>query len=174
MRAGGPRIPGRAIWGVAALTVTVHLIMVLRSLPNPAEMAGGLPPFDLRPTGSGPDDARAFLAALIAGGRTFYLGVQHRLDTVAPGLLALTLVLVFCRLAPGWPAFLLGFVAVDGAVADGSENASVAAVLASTDPTEAQLVRASQLSLAKFVLTPLAVTAPFRLFVRAGVRRWRR
>lgn len=166
-------VPGRVIWAAAALTGAVYLTMLLWSLPRLAAMAGGLPPFDLRPLGYAPDEARALLSALGTEGRAFYLGVQHRLDMVYPGLQALMLILLFRRLAPGWPGQALTVVALAGAAFDWAENAAVAGLLRAASPTDAALVHASRMTQAKSGLVTLAMLALVALAIRAGLRHWR-
>lgn len=159
-------------WCVVAAALAVYLVMVLWSLPKIASWANGLAPFDMRPLGYSPGDARAFLAALPVEGREFYLNVQHRLDLVYPGLMALSLVLAFRRLAPVRLSIVLGVFAIAGAGFDYAENAAVAGLL-SGDPTDAALVAASRLTLAKSACTTLALSALLILLARAGLRRWR-
>lgn len=159
-------------WLILAVTVTVYLVMVVWSLPKITAWAGGLPPFDMRPLGYSPPEARAFLAALPAEGRDFYLTVQHRLDLAYPGLMALSLVLVFRRMAPGAPGLALAALAIAGAGFDYAENAAVAALLVA-EPSDADLIVASRLTLAKSVCTTLALCGLMILLARAGVRRWR-
>jgi hypothetical protein len=160
------------LWCVVAVTLAVYLVMILWSLPKIADWAGGLLPFDMRPLGYSPEEARAFLAALPAEGRAFYQTVQHRLDLIYPGLFALSLILAFRRLAPGAQGMALAAVAITGAGFDYAENAAVEALL-SGEPTDAALVTASRLTLAKSVCTTLTLCGLLVLGVRAGVRRWR-
>ncbi len=86
---------------VFALTVVDYLVMVLWSLPQ--LRAAGLVPFDLRLCGYSPVEARAYLEALGPDQRAFYVGVQHRLDLVFPGLWPIRC----CSRAgwPGWPVW---------------------------------------------------------------------
>lgn len=160
------------LWSVVAVTLAVYLVMVLWSLPKIADWAGGLAPFDMRPLGYSPSEARAFLAALPSEGREFYLNVQHKLDLAYPGLMALSLVLAFLRLAPGALGVVLSVVAIAGAGFDYAENAAVTGLLFG-EPSDAALVAASRLTLAKSVCTTLALCALLVLLVRAGLRRWR-
>ncbi len=161
------------LWIVIAATLGVYAVMVAWSLPKIAAMAGGLPPFDMRPLGYSAESARSFLAALSSEGRTFYSTVQHRLDLIFPGLLALMLSMLFLRLSPGWRGRALSLLAVAGAVFDWSENAAVAGLLAQ-EPTDAALELASWLTILKSACTTLAMTALLVLLVLAGFRRWRR
>ena len=161
------------LWFVIAAVLAVYLVMVVWSLPKIAAMADGLPAFDMRPLGYTLAEARSFLAALSPEGRAFYTGVQHRLDLVFPGLLALMFLFLFRRLAPGWPGQALSLIALAGAAFDWAENAAVAGLLA-REPTDETLVLASRLTLLKSACTTLAMTTLLILLARAGLRRWRR
>ena len=119
----------RAFWVVFAATVLVYCAMVLWSLPIIMGDAKGLMPFDLRPRGYTTDEARAFLSALSEDGRAHYLGVQHKLDTLYPGLMALTLTLAYLLLFPTKWAAGFSVLAGLGAVFDWSENSAVADLL---------------------------------------------
>jgi hypothetical protein len=117
-------------WAVVAATLAVYAAMVLWSIPRIEAAAGGLPVFDLRPGGYGFDEARAFLTALSAEGRDFYLRVQHRLDLIYPPLMALATGWALLLLAPGGGAWrLVALVPLPGMVFDWLENAAVARML---------------------------------------------
>ncbi|MCK0141734.1 hypothetical protein [Aliiroseovarius sp. F20344] len=119
----------RTFWAVFAATVLVYCAMVLWSLPIIMGDANGLMPFDLRPSGYTTDDAREFLMALNENGKAHYLGVQHKLDTLYPGLMALSLILAYLLLFPTkWAAGFSG-LAVLAAVFDWNENGAVADLL---------------------------------------------
>ncbi len=108
----------RALWIVWLVTGALYLAMLAWSLPHLTALAGGLPMFDMRPGGYSELDARALLTALGVDGRTFYLGVQHRLDTVFLALEALALALTFPRLFPRLLAGALIAVSLAGTVFD--------------------------------------------------------
>jgi hypothetical protein len=167
------RLQSVLFWSIAAATVAVYLVMVAWSLPRIAVAAGGLAPFDMRPTGYSAEEGRAFLAALSPEGRSFYLDVQHRLDLLYPGLLALTLILALRRLAPGWPGLVLSAIALAGAGFDWAENAAVTGLL-TQEPEDSALILANRLTLAKSACTTVALTALLVLLFQSGVRRWRR
>jgi len=119
-------------WLVFAATLGVYLVMLVWTLPAITAAAGGLVPFDLRPTGYTADEARAFLAALTPEGAALYRNVQQRLDIAYPALLAATLVMAILLLSPaglGRWRWLLAATALPGMVFDYLENASVAAML---------------------------------------------
>jgi hypothetical protein len=164
---------GVLFWALVVANGAVYLAMVLWSLPEIARMAGGVAPFDLRPMGYAPDEARAFLAGLSDEGRAFYLGVQHRLDLVFPGLQAVTLILAFHCLAPGPLAWALSVVAAASAGFDWAENAAVAGLLAVPEPEVGAILWASRLTVLKSACVSVAMTALLALLARAGWTRWR-
>ena len=77
---------------VVALIVSFALwgVMMFWTLAYLRRTAGGLEPFDLRPFGYTPEEARALLYALSGVGRTYYADVQLQLDTAFPALYALS------------------------------------------------------------------------------------
>lgn len=161
-----------------AATVGLYLVMVLWSLPKIAVAAGGLTPFDMRPGGYDFEAARAFLGALSDDGKRFYLGVQHRLDTLYPGLMALSLsVGLFWawRDLSRWISVLFSAVAFAAAGFDYAENLRVAAMLgAGADGVTPDMVAsASRASVGKAVLTSVAMVALLCGLVWRGWRRWR-
>ena len=125
------------------------------------------------PSGYSELDARALLTALGVDGRTFYLGVQHRLDTVFLALEALALALTFPRLFPRLLAGALIAVSLAGTVFDWLENAAVAGLLRA-DPAEvtAQMIAtSSQWSVLKATCVSVAMTA---LLIGVALAVWRR
>lgn len=160
-------------WGVLVATLAVYLAMVLWTLPEIAARAGGLAPFDLRPFGYSVAEAQALLAALDDDTRAFYRDVQHRLDLVFPGLLALSLILLFRRLVSPVPAAVFGVVALAGAGFDWAENAAVAGLLAAEAPGEAAIAHASLMTGLKSAAVTLAGVAALAALIRAGLRRGR-
>ncbi|MBL9049794.1 MAG: hypothetical protein JNK19_06760 [Tabrizicola sp.] len=161
-------------WAVILATGVVYLTMVLWSLPEISRQAGGLQPFDLRPRGYSIEEARAFLAALGEPGRVFYRTVQHRLDLVFPGLLALSLSLGYFRLAPRRWAVVLSLVVIAGACLDWAENAAVAGLLAASEPEDAAILAASRLTVLKSGAATIGFVALLGLLLRAGWARWGR
>ncbi|KEO56433.1 hypothetical protein [Thioclava pacifica] len=159
---------------LAALTGAVYLAMTLVTLPHLREAAGGLAPFDLRPGGYSAAQARAFLDALDAPARQYYLSVQQRLDLVFPALEAVTLIFAFRALATGWLAVGLSVMAGLGAVFDYLENHAVAALLRADTVTDDMIVRASGWTVLKSVAVTLSLTALALLTLRAVYFRMRR
>ena len=155
---------GKLLWLILGAALTIYLVMVVWSLPFIAAQAGGLVPFDMRPTGYSGDEARAFLGALSAEGKTFYLGTQHMLDRFYPGLmgvaLAMAIVMLFARV-PVWLRYGLAATAIIGAGFDYLENARVAGMLraAIADVSDADIAAASQATLLKSGFDTVAMVA---------------
>ncbi|WP_298561306.1 hypothetical protein [uncultured Aliiroseovarius sp.] len=163
----------RAFWVVFAAMVLVYCAMVLWSLPIIMSDAKGLMPFDLRPSGYTTEEARAFLSVLSESGRAHYLGVQHKLDTLYPGLMALSLILAYLLLFPTkWAA---GFSVLAGlaAVFDWSENSAVADLLrlGAEGIDEEVVSAAAQFTMLKSGFVAVALTI---LLVGVAGMMWRR
>ncbi len=159
---------------LASLTGAVYLAMTLVTLPHLRDAAGGLAPFDLRPGGYSAAQARAFLDALDAPARQYYLSVQQRLDLVFPALEAVTLIVAFRTLAKGWLAVVLSILAALGAVFDYLENHAVAALLRTGTVTDDMIAFASRWTLLKSVAVTLSLTALALLILRAVYLRMKR
>ncbi len=154
-----------AVFGAAA--AAAYGAMVFGTLAE-LERIAGLTPFDLRPSGYGPQEARHLLMALGETGRDAYLRHQLVLDTLYPALLALTLSNLFRLIGGGVPA---GWVVRAGVAAswcaagfDYAENLGIAVMLACWDDLPDALVTASSLAtVAKSVSTSVAVVGLFGL-----------
>jgi hypothetical protein len=132
----------RTVHVVVSLIVSFALwgIMVFGTLAYLRRTAGGLEPFDLRPFGYTPEEARALLYALSEIGRAYYADVQLQLDTAFPALYALSRgLLLLWVTAPGRTAerplplpARLALLALPLATAsfDYFENEGIAAMLA--------------------------------------------
>lgn len=81
---------GTAAIAFGLVGVALYLLMIAVTLAR-IETLSGLTPFDMRPLGYGPDDAKNLLSALGPEGRSFYLRRQLPLDAVYPAVLSLTL-----------------------------------------------------------------------------------
>jgi hypothetical protein len=162
-------------WPLFAVMAAVYGAIMLWSLPHLSAMAGGLVPFDLRPTGYTPDEARALIVALGPEGRAFYRDTQLWLDAAYPALMAVVLSLALTRLAPGGLGRVLAVIAVMGAAFDYLENATVAGMLAfdGGDFPAALAIEASRWTVAKSIAVALSQTALVILLLRAGWQRWR-
>jgi hypothetical protein len=155
-------------WSLVAATCAVYAAMIFGTIPAISDAAGGLAIFDMRPRGYPLAEAAAFLGALSAEGRALYLGAQHRLDAVFPGLLAVTAVWALWRLTPDWPAWarvLLLALPVVASSFDYIENFRVAALLDGGAVTAETVAAASRASVAKAALTTLAYTALIGLVI---------
>jgi hypothetical protein len=168
----------RAFWALAAVTLVLYGVILFWSLPHIAAEAGGLKPFDVRPAGYSEAEARAFLAALSAGGRDFYLNVQHRLDFVYPILVALTFAWAFVLLFPRQPLWrwLLIAAAVAGAAFDEYENHLVSGLLlaAPADVTAADIAAASRATILKGLANTVCSVGVLAGLVQRYLRRRRR
>lgn len=161
-----------AFWILFAVTMAVYGTMVLWSLPRISSAAGGLAPFDMRPTGYTFIEAQAFLNALQPEAVEFYLNVQERLDFAYPALLAITLFFAIAALLPrrlGAWLWLIALVAIPGSIFDYFENAAVSAILvAGHDGLTLQLVEtASRWTVLKSGFSTVAMVT---LLVLAVVR----
>lgn len=160
-------------WICFAATTALYLTIVFWSLPVISAQAGGLIPFDMRPMGYSTEEARSFLSALSQDGREWYLGTQHSLDTVYPGLLGLTLAVGLSMVFSGVLAWVGVALSACVALSDYLENAAVAVLLEAdaTAVTDALVANASFWTLTKSMLS----TVVFTLFL-VGVLRtlWRR
>jgi len=162
-----------AYWLVVAVTLGVYAAMLIWTLPGISAGAGGLAPFDMRPTGYSADDARAFLAVLSDDARQLYLGPQAMLDRAYPILLAVVLGgAIWMLFSASWLRWgLLGAVGI-GMIADFVENARVAAMLAQVAPvSDAMAQGACRATVVKSAASGIAIVA-----VLAGAARamWRR
>ncbi len=149
---------GWVYWALPLSAALAYGVLVLGFAPRVE--AGGLLPFDLRPLGYSPDEARAFLRALTPAGKAAYLGPVRITDTIFPILFTLTLCLPLRRWLWALPALAYGLL-------DLAENMAVAGVLrAGPDGAEGAMRVASALTVAKFGALAVAV-------ILAGYALWR-
>ena len=151
-------------WALVALTLAIYFAMVMWSLPVVSEAAGGLVPFDMRPSGYSFDEAYAFLAAITPEGSAFYQGMQHQLDLAYPTLLAAVLAIALWQLAknlPVWVRYILIALPIIGSSADHLENAAVSSMLqvGAAGLTEELVATASRWTLIKSGMTSIAMVA---------------
>jgi hypothetical protein len=174
-RAALPTLAARLVWPVTATVLAIYLAMLLWTIPALTSGAGGLLPFDMRPRGYSLSEALAYLRALTPEARALYLGPQHWLDTVFPGLLALWLLMAYRRLLTPAGRWVLGTVAVAGAVFDYLENAAVGGLLriAPEDVTAQMVAAASRWTQLKSAAVSLAMLALVFGVARALWRRRR-
>ena len=161
----------KVYWVVVAATVANYLIMILWSLPQVSEMAGGGVPFDMRPGGYSFDDALEFLIAITDTGRDFYLNTQQLLDSFYPTLFAATVAIALVHLLPRYWGWALATIAIVAGGFDYLENNAVAAMLR-VEPdalTQAMVSTASNWTLAKSVSTTIASLALLIVLCIKGV-----
>lgn len=170
------RILKLIFWPIFIVTMGVYAAMLFWSLPAITAAAGGLTPFDLRPSGYTFEEAKTFLAALPQEANDFYRHTQiAKLDTAYPGLLALTLFLAIGLLAQNWLklwGWALAPIAIPGAVFDYMENVNVRLMLfLGPDNINAEIVeRASSRSEAKAMFTTIAMTVLLILLIMWVIR----
>ncbi len=158
------------------LTQATYLVMIFVTLPLLREMAGGMEPFDMLPTGYDADYAMSFIGSIGPEGRTFYLTRQIPLDLVYPGLFAITYSLIWVWLSkkinrvPGIFNFC-AFLPVIVGLADYIENGFIIAMLMNfpnlPDPL---VVAASTFTMIKAVSTSLYFIALLSLTVILGIQ----
>ncbi len=157
-------------WLCFAAATALYLAMVFVTMPTLMNMAGGLMPFDMRPGGYDLPAAQAYLAALGEEGRAYYLGTQHRLDSLFPGLMGLALVLGgFLMMRRPWLWVFVAVVIVAKA-ADYLENGAVAQMLEADEVTADMVMVASRWTLVKTVGDTLAYVT---FLLAAGLAMWR-
>ena len=148
-------------WVLAALSLAIYLYMILGPLRRIREAAGGRAPFDVRPRGYGPEEARAFLSALSNEGRALYLGRQRQLDGAFLVVFTLTLV-VAVAWAWGAPWSLIFWpLPMAMGIFDAVENVLVAGLLKKSpaDVTDEEVEAASKTTVIKFVLVVASLAA---------------
>lgn len=145
-------------WLIVAATITNYLVMIAWSLPNISMSAGGLVPFDMRPSGYSFEEAVTFLSAISDSGREFYLNTQHLLDSSYPALLAITLSVGLIKLLPRYWGWCLAAIAILAGCFDYLENAVVAEMLSiSLERLTPELVTSgSNWTVAKSISTSVA------------------
>jgi len=81
---------GKTVIFLLVPTLAVYTLMLVWSIPTLVNFSGGLKTFDILPLGYSSEYARTLLDALGGEGRSFYLTRQIPLDTIYPGLFAVT------------------------------------------------------------------------------------
>jgi len=161
----------KIFWTIVAIAVIDYAVMVFWSLPNIANQAGGLMPFDVRPTGYSFEEAKAFVSALSIKGNIFYLSMQHMLDTVFPIMQGVAVGWAIFMLAPkswGGMRWLAIIPAVAGMVFDLLENRQVGVMLTTgaKDLTAEVVSLGSMFTIAKSVFVTIAMITMLGLLVR--------
>lgn len=164
-----------ALFGLAA--TGIYLLMIFNTLAH-IEALSGLRPFDMRPGGYSPDQAKSLLNALGAAGRNFYLTRQLPLDLAYPALMALTLVSLLrwfeSRGASQRFAQIGIWLSIGAAIFDYLENAGICLMILSLPNLSDSVVRASSFaSIVKSGLTSAAIMTVLLGFVIWVFRRTR-
>ena len=165
----------KLFWVIFTTTLGLYLVMVLWSLPYIAGQAGGLTPFDMRPSGYSTDEARQFLSALSDPGRAFYLETQHLLDAIYPGALGITMILAALLLYRALMRYLLICLSFVACSADYVENFAVADMLRAplADVTAEMVSFAAGASVLKAGASTVVFVLLLVGLLLAGWRRWR-
>src|SRR5262245_17246821 len=176
----------RAVHVVVALIVSFALwgLMVFWTLAYLRRIAGGLAPFDLRPFGYTPEEARALLYALSDIGRAYYADVQLQFDTVFPALYALSRgLLLLWVTAPGRTAtrplplvarLALLLLPLATAWFDYLENEGIAAMLAAGPQASNELIERTSFWTRAKSLVGLATELACVTLAAIAFLRWRR
>jgi hypothetical protein len=175
-------------WLVALLLVAsgaLWAVMFFGPLAHLELLAGGVRPFDIRPTGYSYEEARSFLAAIGDEGRAYYANPELVFDTFYPPLYAVSRGFALWwltmpgrlreRATPlGWRWALIA-VPVVMASLDCVENICIAAMLWTWPDLSPGLVHvsslASQVKIMAGVLTEILMGA---LAAAAALRWWKR
>ena len=170
---------------VVALIVSfaIWAVMVFWTLAYLRRTAGGLEPFDLRPFGYTPEEARKLLYALSSIGRKYYADVQLQLDTAFPAVYALSRgLLLFWVTAPGrtatrplpLPARLsLLILPLATAWFDYFENGGIAAMLAADQGASDELIERTSFWTRAKSLAALATELVCVMLAAIAFVRWR-
>ena len=170
---------------VVALLVSLALwgVMMFWTLAYLRRTAGGLAPFDLRPFGYTPEEARALLYALSSVGRAYYAEVQLQLDTAFPALYALSRgLLLLWVTAPGRTAtrplpllarLALLILPVVTAGFDYFENEGIAAMLAAGPQAADELIERTSFWTRAKSLAGLATELVCVVLAAIAFVRWR-
>jgi hypothetical protein len=160
-----------AYLALLAIMVIDYAVLVTWGGARLGAQSAGLPPFDLRVTGYGLEDAKTYLAALTPAGTALYLGTIRFLDTVFPVTCTLALGIAIWHRGRGLAVWLRGglclLAPLYGAL-DLLENAATAGLLRAGPEavTAADVARASMLTQAKFGVVGLAIAALLALLIR--------
>jgi hypothetical protein len=174
-------------WLVIALLVgngVLWAVLFFVTLPHLQRLAGGAPPFDVRPSGYSYNEARAFLAAIGDEGRAYYLNPELVLDSFFPPLYAASRALALWWLTMpgrsrdgaiplGWRWMLIALPVAE-AILDWGENAGIATMVWTWPDLSPGLVQVASLATQlKFVAAAVTEISMIVLAV-AAVLHWRK
>jgi len=161
---------GRTVLLFLVAAAAVYTFMMAVSIPAATAAASGLPIFDMRPMGYGVTEARAFLAAITADGRSYYQHVQLVADLLYPPLLGLlgAFTLAWIRRRVRFPRVLI-LLPLAGALFDYLENLGILLMLRGNEQTGI-ILGASTCSICKSMLTTLFMSLILVTGVIAAVR----
>ena len=149
MMQGFSRRPGLAAVLLGLVASGLYLLMITVTLPAIEAISGQIP-FDMRPLGYSPLEAAQLLESLGPEGRAYYLTYQIPLDTLYPGMMALTLMATIVWLRARVPYRKLAFAglvcAVAAAIADYSENLGIILMINSWPNVSDALVHVTSFS----------------------------
>lgn len=140
-------------WALPLATLATYAVLLGYVTPQLVADARGGMPFDLRLTGYGLAEARAYLSGLSPAGVALYLRPFRLIDTILPMLVTATLCLPLWRRGQFWflPALAYGLF-------DLAENIAVARLLHTGPEVGAEAVAlASGFTQAKFTALAVAV-----------------
>jgi hypothetical protein len=173
-------------WVLVIMITSIALwaFMIFGTLAHLRQLAGGLDPFDTRPFGYGISQARAFLDALGADGRDFYVNVQLRLDAIYPATYAVSRGMVLWWLTASGrlrdtpvPILLRVALLIPTAATAGfdyAENIQIGRMLAAGPTVDASVIEtASRMTVCKS-FSAAANEAGIIILAVAAAMRWRR
>ena len=163
-------------WTCFAAAMAIYITMLGWSLQVITEAAGGLAPFDMRPSGYTLADAKAFLSAIDPETVKYYRNVQLTLDLFFPALFTISLVLGIYFMLPTWFGvwrWVVAALPLPIAAFDYLENALISVMLASgPEKISADLVNAaSRWTVLKSGFTTISILLLTALLVWWLVRR---
>lgn len=134
-----------------AAAVFIYALMLLITLPKLQEISGGIPMFDMMPSGYDSEFADRLLTALGVEGRQYYLWRQIPLDLIYPALFGTSFFLLAAWLAGKLHAFqrvlgLAALVAGAAGVSDYIENIFIVLMLRNLPDLSDTLVSAANIA----------------------------
>lgn len=168
----------KLFWLLVIATLAVFGAMNFWAGPIIARESLGGVAFDMRILGYSYAEAQAFLTALSAEGRAFYLGPAMRLDLFFPAMLATVLAVANWHLLGArrlvWKFWVAG-LAAGFAVFDYLENATVAGMLrvVPDEVTPEMVALASQFTVVKYGFVGICLVVLLALLVGLAINNQR-